>query len=67
MTELSIATIGATKITVPPDDLEALKGSLRGAACLPDERRLRRGAHDLERDDRPQAGARHPLRRAPPT
>ena len=31
MTELSIATTGATKIAVPPDDLTALKGSLRGA------------------------------------
>jgi FAD/FMN-containing dehydrogenase len=37
MTELSIATNGATKIAVPPDDLSALKTSLRGAACSPNE------------------------------
>ncbi len=37
MTELSIATTGATKIAVPPDELNALKASLRGAACSPGE------------------------------
>ncbi len=35
MTELSIQTIGATKVVVPPDELNALKASLRGAACSP--------------------------------
>lgn len=35
MTQLNIATTGATKITISPDDLAALRGSLRGGACLP--------------------------------
>ena len=33
MTELSIETIGATKITIPPDDLQALRAALRGTVC----------------------------------
>jgi FAD/FMN-containing dehydrogenase len=33
MTELSIETTGATKIAIPPDDLQALKAGLRGTAC----------------------------------
>lgn len=37
MTELSITTLGATKVVVPPDDLVAFRSSLRGAACLPQE------------------------------
>ena len=37
MTELTITTLGATKVTVPPDDLAAFKSGLRGAVCLPDE------------------------------
>ena len=34
MTELSIETIGATKITIPPDDLQALRAALRGTVCI---------------------------------
>ena len=33
MTELSIETIGATKITIPPEDLQALRAALRGTVC----------------------------------
>ncbi len=37
MTEHKIVTRGATKVTLPPDDLQNLQSALRGAACLPDE------------------------------
>ncbi len=35
MSDVSISTIGATPVTIPPDDLQALRGRLRGTACAP--------------------------------
>ena len=35
MTNVIVSTIGATPIVIPPEDLEALKGALRGVACTP--------------------------------
>ena len=35
MTNLSVSTIGAMPITIPPEDLQALRAALRGSACAP--------------------------------
>ena len=35
MTDVSISTIGATLVAIPPDDLQALRAQLRGTACAP--------------------------------
>ena len=35
MTNVIVSTIGATPLVIPPADLEALKGALRGVACTP--------------------------------
>src|SRR4051794_10094555 len=35
MTHVSLSTVGATPIILPPDDLEALRAALRGTACTP--------------------------------
>src|SRR5437667_6535823 len=37
MTHVSLSTVGATPIMLPPDDLEALRAGLRGQACAPTE------------------------------
>ena len=49
-----------------PDLLDSLRSQLRGQLCLPGRAGLRRGAHDLERDDR-QAARADPRGRGPPT
>ena len=43
--------------------IAALRDALRGSLLLPERCRLRRRARDLERDDRPPAGADRALRR----
>ncbi|MDW6025863.1 FAD-binding oxidoreductase [Mesorhizobium sp. BAC0120] len=35
MTNVSISTIGATPIVIPPEELDALRAGLRGSACTP--------------------------------
>jgi FAD/FMN-containing dehydrogenase len=35
MTNVSVSTTGSTPIIIPPEDLEALRMSLRGSACTP--------------------------------
>src|SRR5262245_113579 len=35
MTNVSISTTGATPIVIPPEELEALRATLRGSACTP--------------------------------
>ena len=35
MTNVIVSTIGASPLVIPPADLEALKGALRGVACTP--------------------------------
>jgi FAD/FMN-containing dehydrogenase len=35
VTDVSISTIGATLVAIPPDDLQALRAQLRGTACAP--------------------------------
>ena len=35
MTSISLSTVGATPMVLPPDDLEALRAVLRGTACTP--------------------------------
>jgi FAD/FMN-containing dehydrogenase len=37
MSDVSLKTVSATSATVAPEALEALRGSLRGTACLPGE------------------------------
>jgi FAD/FMN-containing dehydrogenase len=35
MTSTNLSTVGATPMVLPPDDLEALRATLRGTACAP--------------------------------
>ena len=35
MTSVSFSTAGATPITIPPEELQALRATLRGQACTP--------------------------------
>ena len=37
MTDISLSTVGATPIIIPPEELQSLKAALRGTACGPDD------------------------------
>jgi len=66
MASIQIATITRRVTRVDVDEVTRLRASAVRIAARADRRWVRRGADDLERDDRPSSGPHRPLPRARP-